>query len=97
MLVSDITTSILDKFLEYKDDKGVKKVTQASIMNHLRRFFRFCYSRNYMKEIQFTIPKYEQEMKDPYTTMEETNIILQCRKLQDIVCFSAKHCIFYKI
>lgn len=70
MLVSDITTSILDKFLEYKDDKGVKKVSQASIMNHLRRFFRFCHSRNYMKEILITIPKFEQEIKDPYTTGE---------------------------
>lgn len=75
ILLVEITSDILDEFLVYKDNKGVKKVSQATIMNHLRRFFRFCHSRNYMNEIELTIPKYEKEMKEPYTA-EELKLLL---------------------
>lgn len=69
-VLDEITPQLLDVYLKFKDDKGVKKVSQATAMNHLRRFFRFCVSRGFMDEIEITIPKYEKTIKEPYSEAE---------------------------
>lgn len=80
-LLTDITPKLLDSYLAYKDECNVKKVSQASIMNHLRRFFRFCHSRGFMDEIEITIPKYERELKEPYTAEEMTLLLRKPKSL----------------
>ena len=69
-LVVDVNLRILDDYCEYKLSKGIKTISLATAMNHLRRFFRFCHSRGYMEYIDLTIPKYDVELKEPYSDEE---------------------------
>jgi len=62
-LLNDISVRTMDKYMLYNEKKGNKAVSIATIMVHLRRFFKFCNSRGYMDKIEITIPKYETELK----------------------------------
>ena len=75
-LLVDVTTEIIDEYICKKAGDGNKPVSIATNMVHLRRFFKFCYSRNYMERIDITIPKYEKELKEPYTD-EEMKLLLK--------------------
>lgn len=74
--LSCVTEEDIEDFIVYKQDKGVKMVSIASHMNHLRRFFRFCHEKGFCSEINVLIPKYEKELKEPYT-IEEMKILLE--------------------
>lgn len=74
--LGNITTKVLDKYTFEKMESGIKPVTVVTTMKHLRSFFNFCISRKYMDEIEITLPKYEKELKDPYTD-EEMKALLQ--------------------
>ena len=74
-ILSEITVRTLDKYIYKKTDDGNKPVSIATNMVHLRRFFNFCISRGYMEQIEITIPKYEEELKEPYTD-EEMKLLL---------------------
>lgn len=63
--LSDISPRTLDKYIQQKQFDGNKTVSIATNMTHLRRFFNFCCSREYMSKIEITIPKYEIELKEP--------------------------------
>lgn len=74
--LSDISPKILEAYANKKIEDGNKPVSVATTMVHLKRFFRFCHSRNYIDEIEIVIPKYEIELKEPYTE-EEMNLLLK--------------------
>ena len=65
-LLSIISIIILDDYSEYKLAEGIKPVSMATILRHLRRFFNFCASRNYMQPLSIEMPRVEQEIKEPY-------------------------------
>ena len=73
--VSIITEKSLDEYLYHQKMRGIKEVTLASMMKHIRRFINFCVGRGYMEKIAVTIPKYEEELKEPYTA-EEMKLLL---------------------
>ncbi len=74
--VSEITTGKLDDYLyAQKTEKDNKDVSLATTMAHIRRFINFCVSRGYMEKIAVTVPKYEEELKEPYTD-EEMKLLL---------------------
>lgn len=74
--VSEITTGKLDDYLyAQKTEKDNKDVSLATTMAHIRRFINFCVSRGYMEKITVTVPKYEEELKEPYTD-EEMKLLL---------------------
>lgn len=75
-LLSDITTKTIDDYMCKKADDGNKPVSIASNITHIRRFFNFCASRGYMTKLDITIPKYEVELKEPYTD-EEMKLLLR--------------------
>lgn len=74
-LLDDITQQLLEDYILYKSENGTKNVSIATNMGHLRRFFKFCAERDYMMLIKVTIPKYEHELKEPYT-LEEMKLLL---------------------
>lgn len=69
-LATEINARILDAYLYKKAEEGLKDVSLATTMKHIRRFINFCISRGYMEKVEITIPKYEEELKDPYTKDE---------------------------
>lgn len=75
-LLSDIDTDTMDNYIYKKLEDGNKPVSVATNIVHLRRFFNFCFSRGYMEKFDITIPKYEIELKEPYTD-EEMILLLQ--------------------
>lgn len=68
--VYDITTKVLDDFVIKKTDEGAKPISVATIMKHLRTFLNFCHKRGYMPEIEVIVPKFQVELKEPYTDDE---------------------------
>lgn len=69
-LLTELTVKTLDDYVYKKTEQGIKPVSIATTMVHIRRFFNFCVSRGYMEKIEVTIPKFEEELKDPYTDDE---------------------------
>lgn len=69
-LISDVTERVLDKYLLVQEQKGIKPVSMATTMRHIRRFLKFSASRGYMDKVEVTIPKYEKELKEPYSEQE---------------------------
>ena len=47
-----------------------KPVSVATNIRHLRCFINFCIKRRYMEQIEVAIPKYDKELKEPYTDDE---------------------------
>ena len=75
LYVTDVTVKMLDEYVYKKEADGNKRVSIATNMVHLRRFFNFCVSRGYMEKIEVTIPKFEKELKDPYTDVEMEKLL----------------------
>lgn len=73
--MEDITEETLEDYISKKLKQGNKMVSVATHMVHLRRFFRFCESRGYMESIEVMIPKYEKELKEPYTDEEMQRLL----------------------
>ncbi len=74
-MLNEITVRTMDKYILYSEERGNKAVSIATIMVHLRRYFNFCNSRGYMERIEITIPKYEAELKEPYTDEEMKRLL----------------------
>lgn len=70
VMVSDVTAKDIEDYICKKNDDGIKPVSIASNMVHVRRFFNFCTERGYTDGVEIIIPKYEVELKDPYTENE---------------------------
>ncbi len=68
--LSAITEKTLEDYIYYHTERGIKGVTLASMMKHIRRFIYFCVWRGYMEQIEVTIPKFEEQLKEPYTEQE---------------------------
>lgn len=73
--LGDITTTHFEEFILFKQNKGVKAVSIATHMKHLKRFFKFCIEKDYMDSIEVIIPKYEKEFKEPYTDEEMEKLL----------------------
>lgn len=65
-----VNTITLDNYMYELSTTGVKPVTIATDMRHIRRFINFCVKRGYMAEMEVPIPKVEEEIKEPYTEDE---------------------------
>lgn len=74
--VSNITPIILEDYICKCQEDGIKMVSIATYLTHIRVFIKFCVSRGYMTPIEVTIPKYETEVKEPYTE-EEMKLLLK--------------------
>lgn len=74
--LTDITTRTIESYIYKKTEDGNKTVSIATNIKHLRRFFNFCISRGYMEKFEITIPKYERELKEPYSE-EEMQLLLE--------------------
>lgn len=83
-VVSEINSKTTDDYMYMKMDEGVKPVSVATHMVHIRRFLNFCVSRGYMDKIVVTIPKFETELKEPYTD-EEMKLLLKKPKTKSWV------------
>ena len=74
--MSDLTAATFDKYIEKKAKDGIKTVSIATNMKHLRAFVKFAIKRSYMLDIEVTIPKFDLEQKEPYTE-EEMRLLLE--------------------
>lgn len=74
--MSDLTAATFDKYIEKKTKDGIKTVSIATNMKHLRAFVKFAIKRSYMLDIEVTIPKFDLEQKEPYTE-EEMSLLLE--------------------
>lgn len=68
--IAELTSKKLDSYLFMKKAEGLKDVSLATTMKHIRAFVKFAFKRGYMEEVEVTIPKYEIELKEPYTDAE---------------------------
>jgi len=68
--LSEITEQTLEHYILKKKNDGIKMVSVATNMVHIRRFLRFCESRGYAEPIPVLIPKYEAELKETYSDEE---------------------------
>lgn len=75
-ILSDIDSRLMDNYMAEKINGGMKSVTVATHMRHLRAFINFCNSRGYVGEVEVIIPKFEKELKEPYTD-EEMALLLK--------------------
>lgn len=67
---SSLRVQELDNYMYELSTTGVKPITIATDMRHIRRFINFCAKRGYMVEMEVPIPKVEEEIKEPYTEDE---------------------------
>lgn len=67
---SSLRVQELDNYMYELSTTGVKPITIATDMRHIRRFINFCAKRGYMVEMEVPIPKVEVEIKEPYTEDE---------------------------
>ena len=74
--VSEMTEFALERFLIKLKATGIKPVSIATDMRHLKAFVRFCIKRGYIEEMEFPMPKVEETIKDPYTD-EEMALLLE--------------------
>lgn len=65
-----ISDTTFEDYILYKQERGVKMVSIASSMRHIRRFMNFCEEHGYHEHVDVLIPKYEKEIKEPYTRDE---------------------------
>ena len=82
--IAELTAAKLDKYIDKKTKEGLKEVSIASTMKHIRAFVKFAVKRNYMLEIEVTVPKFEFEQKEPYTD-EEMALLLKKPKTNNWV------------
>lgn len=73
--IANLTTRKLDNYLLMKAEEGLKQVSLATTMKHIRTFVNFAIKRNYCEKMEITIPKFERELKEPYTD-EEMKLLL---------------------
>ena len=71
----NISVSTFESYVLFKANSGVKMVSIASQMKHIRRFINFCVERGYTEKVNVLIPKYEKTLKEPYTD-EEMSLLL---------------------
>ena len=77
MPAEEITTSVIEEYTMYKKEQGIKPVSVATYVRHVRCFVRFCEKRGIMKKVEITLPKYEKELKEPYTDEEMALLLIR--------------------
>lgn len=75
MSMDKMKISIVENYLAYKKEQGVKGVTIATHAKHIRRFINFCISREYTYYMEVKIPRFEIEQKEPYTSAEMKRLL----------------------
>lgn len=86
--VSEVSNKTTDEYMYMKMDEGIKPVSVATHMTHIRSFLNFCATRDYMEKIVVTIPKFEKELKEPYTE-EELKALLKKPRTKNWVEYRA--------
>lgn len=82
--ISILNIRTIDRYLSNRTNEGLKTISIATTMRHIRTFINFCASRGYIENFEITIPKFEEELKDPYTD-EEMKKLLKKPKGKDFV------------
>lgn len=77
--IANLTTRKLDSYLLMKAEEGLKQVSLATTMKHIRAFVNFAIKRNYCEKMEITIPKFEKELKEPYTDAEMALLLARPR------------------
>jgi len=77
--VEEITTAVLEEYMMYKREQGIKPVSVATNIRHIRCFVRFCEKRGIMKRVEITMPRYEKEVKETYTDEEMALLLVRPR------------------
>ena len=75
--IADVSEELLEEYMLYKKSCGNKPVSVATAIRHLRCFFRFCEKRGISEHIDIIIPKYEKELKEPYTDTEMSLLLIR--------------------
>lgn len=73
--ISEVCPVILDDYVIALKARGMKDVSAATAMRHLRRFFKFAMEREYLAPIEIHVPRYEKTLKDPYTDTEMAKLL----------------------
>lgn len=74
--LDDITSMRLSEYVLYKKDvDGIKDVTAATYMRHIRTFVKFCSANDLMSPLSVSVPRFEKRIKDPYTDEELTLLL----------------------
>ena len=74
--LSDITINDIEEYMEYKRLGGNKAVSVATNVRNLRCFFNFCSKRKMMEHLEIIMPRYEKELKEPYSDYEMALLFL---------------------
>ena len=75
--LSDITINDIEEYMEYKRLGGNKAVSVATNVRNLRCFFNFCSKRKMMEHLEITMPRYEKELKEPYSDYEMALLLVK--------------------
>ncbi|MBR5305432.1 MAG: phage integrase N-terminal SAM-like domain-containing protein, partial [Oscillospiraceae bacterium] len=75
--LSDITINDIEEYMEYKRLGGNKAVSVATNVRNLRCFFNFCFKRKMMEHLEITMPRYEKELKEPYSDYEMALLLVK--------------------
>ena len=73
--VDTINTKVIEDYTHFKTTSGIKLISVVSQLKHLRRFFNFCASRGYMEAVEITLPKVQEELKEPYSDEEMKKLL----------------------
>lgn len=74
--LDDITSMRLSDYILYKkENDGIKDVTAATYMRHIRTFVKFCSSNDLISPLTVSVPRFEKRIKDPYTDEELTLLL----------------------
>ncbi len=75
--LSDISLNDIEEYMEYKRLSGNKAVSVATNVRNLRCFFNFCSKRKMMEHLEITMPRYEKELKEPYSDYEMALLLVK--------------------
>ena len=74
--VSEMTDFAFERYLIKLRATGIKPVSIATDMRHLRAFVRYCIGKGYIEDMVFPMPKVEETIKEPYSD-EEMALLLE--------------------
>ena len=73
--IGDVQPVDLDSYVIWLKGRGMKDISAATAMKHLRRLFKFAVERGYAAPIEIPIPRYEKTLKEPYTEAEMAKLL----------------------
>lgn len=77
--IAEILPSTFDDYILFNKENGIRMVTIASKMTHIRRYMNFAVERKYIEPIKVPVPRYEKTLKEPYTDAELARLLARPR------------------